>query len=284
VKARAGIYQSSKQIRLRTSLYQTAVARTGAFLEAVSSWVFFFPLSSLYGFYITRATPHISASVVSYPVAMSSQEVALSGHTLSSSDMSAIADLRNDTAFPSFDSCPSEYDINLEYYHSIDGLFLVPTRHWCLLAEILGASLIIRLRLVIKDKVGKRFPIAFHLEPDDTGLNPLDFRKGYTVAILYPHQHRFLDFTEGIRQDDIKRIQVIPLSLSDILDLSDRVQKQNRQIDGKYGCHACGTRKESLMKCGKCGLARYCDKVKIQPGYLTTPPCGSCSAAGSIVN
>ena len=200
--------------------------------------------------------------------------------------MSAITDLRNSTQFPSFRSCPSEYDIGTEYYHTLDGLYFVPTRHWCLLAEILDVSVFIRLGLKAnaKDKDGHMFVIAFYLEPDDTGLRLRDFRKGDTVAILYPHQHGFFDLTDGIRQENIKHMQVVPLPLSDVFALSDRVQVQNKQIDGKYGCHACGARKESLQKCGKCGLARYCDKVKPQTRHLTIPHCGSCPTAEVSAN
>ncbi|MCJ1245426.1 hypothetical protein MMC30_002630 [Trapelia coarctata] len=178
---------------------------------------------------------------------MSSQAVTLSGFMPSQNKMPAIADLRNETLFPNFGSCPSEYDVDLGYYHTLDGLYWIPTRHWCLLAEIVEAFIFIRLRLVAKDKDGHKFVIAFYLEPDDTGLRPSDFREGHTVAILYPHQHGFLDLTEGIRQEDIKRIQVIPLSVADVLALSDRVQEQNRPVDGKFACHACGARRESLV-------------------------------------
>lgn len=152
------------------------------------------------------------------------------------------------------------------YYDSLDGQWWFPARHWCLLAEIIGVSTFIRLRLQVKDKDGREVPIAFHLEPDDTGLDPSDFRRGHTVAILYPHQHGFLDFSVGIRQEEIKCVQVVPLSLSDLFALSDKVQHHNRPVDGKHECHACGARKESLMKCGKCSLFRYCDKVRPTSG------------------
>lgn len=177
--------------------------------------------------------------------------------------MSTIASLRTDPAFPSFQSCPDENDIDMGYYDTPDDLRWFPTRHWCLLAEIIEVSTFIRLRLQVKDKDGHEFLIAFYLEPDNTGLHPSDFHQGHTVAILYPHQHGFLDLSVGIRQEEITRVQVIPLSLSDVFALSDRVQDHNRLVDGKYECHACGARKESLMKCGKCSLFRYCNKVRL---------------------
>lgn len=127
-----------------------------------------------------------------------------------------------------------------------------------------------------------RISDSLYLEPDNTGLHPSDFRQGHTVAILYPHQHGFLDFSVGIRQEEITRVQVIPLSLSDLFALSDRVQDHKRLVDGKHECHACGARKESLVKCGKCSLFRYCDKVR--PTSNQARPSGQCPTEGAPVS
>jgi len=170
------------------------------------------------------------------------------------------ADLRDERFFPDFGNCPGEDDANLEYFTCSDGLVLTPARHWCLLAEIMDVSTIIRVRLIAKDKSGKQFPIAFYL---DSGMHQdfRIFRKGHTVAILYAEQHYFLDMTVGIRQEDITSIQVIPLSLSRLLDLSDKVRKQGSLEEGKKACHSCEKREASLLKCGKCGLFWYCNKT-----------------------
>ena len=65
----------------------------------------------------------------------------------------------------------------------------------------------IRLRLFVRDKSGYEFPVAFHPEGDEEPT--LDqYRKGHTIAILYPHQHGFMDMTIGIRQENMHNIQV----------------------------------------------------------------------------
>ena len=59
-----------------------------------------------------------------------------------------------------------------------------------------------RLQLHVRDKSGHEFPVAFHREGyEEPALD--QYRKDYTVAILYPYQHRFIDITIGIRQEDI---------------------------------------------------------------------------------
>ncbi|KAG8528324.1 uncharacterized protein KY384_007242 [Bacidia gigantensis] len=124
--------------------------------------------------------------------------------------------LQDAVAFPDFQSCPDEYTIDFQHYKTSDGSNFTPSRHWCLLAEIAQVEFFVRLRLTLRDKSGHHFPLAFYGE-DTENVNPADYRVGYTVAILYPQQHGFLDMTVGIRQEYMKSIQVIPLSLTTIL-------------------------------------------------------------------
>lgn len=65
----------------------------------------------------------------------------------------------------------------------------------------------IRLRLHVRDRSGQEFSVAFYPESGETPT-PEQFKKGHTIAILYPHQHYFLDMTTGIRQEDMNLIQV----------------------------------------------------------------------------
>ena len=122
--------------------------------------------------------------------------------------MSKCANLRDERTFPTFKSCPDDSDIDLNLYTTADGFSFRPKRHWCLLAEITGVSYIIRPRLTAKDNSGVEFPIAFYLEGDSTALDLSSLRKGYTIAILYPQQHGFLDQTVGIRQEEIGGFKV----------------------------------------------------------------------------
>jgi len=177
--------------------------------------------------------------------------------------MSAVVDLRGNRAFPEFSTCPDAGE-ERDYRVTPNGLQDFPGRHWCLLAQIVEAENFIRLRLVAKDKTGHEIVIAFYPPASDPGVDPKRFKVGHTIAILYPYRHEFLDRTKGIRIENSKHAQVIPLPLKNVFALSDKVQEQNSQVDGQYPCQACGTRKTSLMKCAKCGLARYCDQVRLQ--------------------
>ena len=123
-------------------------------------------------------------------------------------------DLRNDRAFPTFDSCPDEDDVDLGYYASEGEFYFRPRRHWCLLGEIVRVEHFLRLRLSIRDKSGQEFPIAFHFDNGDLDrLDPSRYRTGHTIAVLYPHRHGFLDLTVGIRQEKIDTVQVSEFQL-----------------------------------------------------------------------
>ncbi len=120
----------------------------------------------------------------------------------------APTDLRNTYHFPSFNACPEFEDMDFNYYHTLGGDFYRPNRHWCLLAEITQVENFIRLRLLVKDRGGSTFPIAFYL--NGQGPDPSQFKLGHTVAILYAHRHGFLDTTVGIRQEERSTFQVSP--------------------------------------------------------------------------
>jgi hypothetical protein len=116
--------------------------------------------------------------------------------------------------FPTFDECPNENYPDMGFYTLKSGCFLIPTRHWCLLAEITEVEYIFRLRLWVKDRSEKEFPIAFYIEDNERFLNLNRFQKGMTVAILYAEQHSFLDMTVGIRQESTNTIEVSQVSES----------------------------------------------------------------------
>jgi hypothetical protein len=110
--------------------------------------------------------------------------------------------------FPTFDKCPNENYPDTEFYTLKSGYILVPTRHWCLLAEITDVDCFLRMRLWVKDRSGKEFPISFYIENDERSFDFNRFKKGKTVAILYAEQHGFLDLTVGIRQESTSTIEV----------------------------------------------------------------------------
>jgi hypothetical protein len=122
--------------------------------------------------------------------------------------MATIADLRDSRIFPDFKTCPQENEMDLDFYTFQHGYMLVPKRHWCLLAEIVDVGYFIRLRLIVKDKSGHEFPVAFYTDDKMGGFDVALLKKGHTIMILYAHQHYFLDFTIGIRVEEFGSTKV----------------------------------------------------------------------------
>ncbi|KAI9844883.1 MAG: hypothetical protein M1837_005169 [Sclerophora amabilis] len=120
--------------------------------------------------------------------------------------MSTITNVRNGRNFPDFTSIPDDNEIDLDYYSEINDFHFTPSRHWCLLAEITHVGYDFRLRLAVRDRSDTEFGIHFHLD-NDTGLDLSRFKRGHTVAILDPLRHGFLDFSYGIRQEDLSSIR-----------------------------------------------------------------------------
>ena len=111
------------------------------------------------------------------------------------------ADFQCEADFPPFDNLPAEYDVDLEFFESANGFSYSPRRHWCFLAEIIDIEHFLRLRLIVKDKIQRELPVAFHTDDRGVELDLLCVKKGFTVAILYAEQHGFMDFTVEIRHE-----------------------------------------------------------------------------------
>jgi len=121
--------------------------------------------------------------------------------------MAFSVNLRDQHSFPTFASCPDENGLNLGYFGSEDGFLYRARRHWCLLAEITDVLFFFRLRLSVRDKAGREFPVHFYLD-DNEQVDLRQFRVGSTIAVLYPQQHFFLDMTVGLRLESMKIVQV----------------------------------------------------------------------------
>jgi hypothetical protein len=118
------------------------------------------------------------------------------------------ADFRNEKTFPTFDGLPQEDDVDLTFYDTVNEFHYMPRKHWCFLGEIIDVEALFRVRLIVQDKTGTKLPVAFYTDGRGIELAPSQLQRGYTVAILYAHQHSFLDFTTGIRQEEIGGVQV----------------------------------------------------------------------------
>ena len=110
-------------------------------------------------------------------------------------------------SFPPINSCPSDSDMNLDYYTTRDGRSYTPSRHWCLLGEIVHVAFFIRLRLFVRDKEGHGMTVKFYLENDDE-VAVEQYKVGHTIAILYPHKHHFPEDIVGVRVELISSVQV----------------------------------------------------------------------------
>ncbi|KAM0553375.1 hypothetical protein ACHAPJ_007389 [Fusarium lateritium] len=162
-----------------------------------------------------------------------------------------LADLRNQADFPAFSDLPSENDLSLNFYQTTGGHFYQPSKHWAFLGEIVNIEAFFRLRLIVKDRDGHQFPIAFYTDSRGREIGPSMLRVGHTVVVLYGEQHGFLDLSVGIRHEEQKALKVFPVSLDDLMLLSDKVQTYSVLADGKRTCHGCNKESASLMKTAK---------------------------------
>lgn len=118
------------------------------------------------------------------------------------------ADLRDDATFPSFEGLPDEHGLDLEFFESEDGYSYHPRKHWCFLAEIVAIDDFLRLKFLVKDKAGERTQVIFYTDSRGRELDTSLLREGFTVAILYPEQHGFLDMSVGIRHEQPRLLKV----------------------------------------------------------------------------
>jgi len=120
-----------------------------------------------------------------------------------------LADFRNRMTFPGFDDLPDENDVSPEFYTSSDGFTYRARRHWLFLAEIVDFNTLFRLWMDVKDIDGKTIPLYFYTDGRGRELAPSQIQKGYTAAILYAQQHKFLSLETGIRHEEPTNIKVL---------------------------------------------------------------------------
>ncbi|KAK7418595.1 hypothetical protein QQZ08_011179 [Neonectria magnoliae] len=177
-------------------------------------------------------------------------------------------DLRNRATFPSFMELPDENDVDEDFFKSNDGVNYKPRRHWCFLAEIVDYGALLRLQMTIKDVSGETLPLFFHTDGRGGEISPSQTHKGYTVAILYAQQHAFAFSEPGIRHEDPPLIKIFPISLDNLLALSDRVQRFSSTKDQIRTCHGCDKRATCLKNCARCSMFWYCDADCQKVGWL----------------
>jgi len=116
--------------------------------------------------------------------------------------MSTIANVYHKRHFPAFASCPLEGDLASDFFHKV-GPYTLPTRHWCLFAEV--KAIIMEGMLRVADKSGKEFIMMY---PRRTGPALKPFPIGQTLAILYPTRLRMASGKMGMGVWELERIMV----------------------------------------------------------------------------
>ncbi|KAI8710891.1 MYND-type zinc finger protein samB [Fusarium sp. LHS14.1] len=173
---------------------------------------------------------------------------------------SQFADLRCELTFPAFEHLPADNDVDLEFFQSADGFSYHPRKNWAFLGEIVDIEALFRLRLVVKDRHDQKIPVAFYTSDVGHELAPSKLMTGYTVVILYAETHGFLDLSYGIRHENKDVLKIFPVSLEELLLLSDKVQTHATIVNGMRTCQGCDKKAASLKKCAKCGFFWYCNK------------------------
>ncbi|KAK4206033.1 hypothetical protein QBC37DRAFT_261454, partial [Rhypophila decipiens] len=170
------------------------------------------------------------------------------------------ANFRNRAFFPDYAGLPDEQNIDPTFYRRGNGLRYTPQKNWCFFAEIVSIEYFTRLVLTVKSGHRSNVRIAFYT--DDEGRQvQRQAQVGYTIAIMHANQHYFLDGTTGVRVEVPITVQIIPMTMAELLALNDRVQKYSPQMgDGETTCHGCDAQKTSMQKCGRCSMFYYCDK------------------------
>lgn len=183
--------------------------------------------------------------------------------------------IRNSAWFVSFNELPSEHDLDLSYYQECGYGEYRPSRHWCLIGEIIEDISFMRPRCTVRDMHGTKFGVHFYLDNTER-FDSKTLQKGSLFCLRYCSQHFFMDGQIGIRVEDTDPWQVIPkLSLSKLLSISDtgclmdyyqanvlnmREHVVLNNTCWHKGCDKAGTGGRALQKCGGCKMARYCCK------------------------
>ncbi|KAG8668065.1 hypothetical protein FPOAC2_10167 [Fusarium poae] len=177
----------------------------------------------------------------------------------SSSD--GVGVFRNQSTFPSFLGLPSEFEIEHYFFEVTDvenSAHYQPRRHWCFLAEIVPSMQSVPCYMKVKDASGMIIPFNFIGEACGRKIAQSSLCVGYTVAVLYAEQHAVGLPESGINLKDPQHFRVFPLSMKNLLSLSDRVFEFSAETNGMKTCHGCGKQATSMIRCANCLFFWYC--------------------------
>ncbi|EXA01920.1 hypothetical protein NW765_003500 [Fusarium oxysporum] len=171
-----------------------------------------------------------------------------------------LANLRDKEHFPAFEDLAWDNHLDPRYYRERENGFWEPHKHWVFIGEIVEVEIDLRVKLTVKDRDGLEIPVAIYTEALGVEIGPSNLQVGNTVAIFYAVKHLFMDMTIGIRHEDLQYLKIFPISVDNMMQLSDRVQTHATLTDGMRTCHACSKKSAKLMKCAKCGFFWYCSQ------------------------
>lgn len=119
-----------------------------------------------------------------------------------------LANPRSRLALLRFIDLPDEKGVDADFYERGDTGTYRPRRHWCFLGEIVDFTTLHHLEIEVKDVSGGKIPLHFYTNGLGSEMTPDQYRKGYTVAILYAKRHVFRFGEPGIRHEDPRMIKV----------------------------------------------------------------------------
>ncbi|KAJ0158695.1 hypothetical protein CTA2_11069 [Colletotrichum tanaceti] len=236
-----------------------------------------------------RLTPrrhrHFPLTTNTFPTNIEYQNTAMANpSTAKEDDDWAVIRFTDTWHFPTCNSIsPFNRAISRPYDPAID--------RWCLLAEVIDDAFFFRARVIARDREGKEFVVGFYPSNADAGkLNLAQFHVGYTIALVYPKPHKFLDGRWGVRVDDLDFCSVsLPLlsqrllarvlltavcaklftfSLNDVLRINSDLCTYIGAKGTPRKCHACGKHDAKLVTCSLCQLYSYCNSVSNYGGLL----------------
>lgn len=193
-----------------------------------------------------------------------------------------LSSLRNQNIFPGFSDLPNSNRSSSTLFRDFEATYQ-STRHWCFLGEISESLTLHNLELELTDINGKMIPLHFNTPGRGSEFAPALIQKGHTVAVLYAERHTFIYGDPGIKLEDPQMLKVFklipilsalsgiltypkifPMSLKELLELSDQIQQFSGAVNKIRTCHGCNKKVALSNRCGKCSFFWYCDSVRPQ--------------------
>lgn len=187
--------------------------------------------------------------------------------------------LQNTFHFPAFEDLPREGEFVKSYWKQNKSKGVSPACTWFFMGEITkdDVSQIGQLRnlVLVTDREGrKNIPIAFY--PESGFMDYKLLKNNNTIFVANAQQHHFLDFTVGLRVENLSTVTIAPCSMEDMLYLSAVYHDMKDTMCWWCGasdvaCQSVGgaccsgggvseSSEEGLKKCSACKVARYCSR------------------------